>query len=126
MLFDSNAILELVDLGFDALLQLPRCFPHLVILGHFGHCRLKAIIYLIEITVTIEGYTSAYKGKGQPGYRKAPIPENAINCVLHRSANRLSSIIADESSSCLTITVDFLGISSKWLNRAVLRSLAIA
>ena len=50
-------------------------------------------------------YTSAYDVKGQSGYRKAPIPENAIKGVLQRLANRWSSTIADES--CLTITADF-------------------
>ena len=44
----SNAILELVDLGFDALLQLPRCFLHLVILGLFGHHIIKAILHLMS------------------------------------------------------------------------------
>ena len=105
MRFGSNAILELVDLGFDALLQLPRSFLHLVILGLFGHHIIKAIIHLIGIySFAKKECTSAYGIKGQSGKRKAPIPENAIKGVLQRLANQLSSTIADES--CLTITAD--------------------
>jgi hypothetical protein len=51
MRFGSNAVLEMIDLGFDALLQLPRCFLHLVVLGLFGHHVCKAAIHLIESTI---------------------------------------------------------------------------
>ena len=105
MRFGSNAILELFDLGFDAVLQLPRCFLHLVILGLFGHHIIKAIIHLIESLISKAVYTTSFKNKGEPGYRKAPLPENAIKSVLQRLANRMSSTVADES--CLTITADF-------------------
>ena len=105
MRFGSNAILELFDLGFDAVIQLPRCFLHLVILGLFGYHIIKAIIHLIKSLITKAVYTTAFKKKGEPGYRKAPLPENAIKGVLQRLANRMSSMIADES--CLTITAEF-------------------
>ena len=105
MRFGSNAVLEMIDLGFDALLQSPRCFLHLVVLGLFGHHLCKAIIHLIESILLKKEYTTAHGSKGQTGYRKPPLPENATKGVLQRLAVRLSSIIADES--CLTITADF-------------------
>jgi hypothetical protein len=100
-----NAILELINLDFDALLQLLRCFLHLVVLGLFGQHVCKAVIHLIESILMKNEYTSAHGTKGQPGYRKAPLPENATKGVLQRLADRLSAIISDES--CLTITADF-------------------
>ena len=75
-------ILELVDLDFDTLLQLPRSILHLVILGRFGHNIIKSIIHLIAITIIKKEYKSAYNNKGQPGYRKAPIPENVSKGVV--------------------------------------------
>lgn len=105
MRFGSNAVLEMIDLGFHALLQLPRCFLHLVVIGLFGHHVCKASIHLIEITIIKKEYTTAHGTKGRPGYRKPPLPENATKGVLQRLADRLSSIISDES--CLTITADF-------------------
>ena len=126
MRFGSNAILELIDLGIDALLQLPRCFLHLIILGLFGHHIIKAIIHLIEFTLTKKEYTSAYGVKGQSGYRKAPIPENAIKGVLQCRDWPIGGLPQSQTNHALPLHLISLGISSKWLSRAVLCLLAIA
>ena len=96
MRFGSNTFLEMIALGFDAILQSPRCFLHLVVLGLFGHHVCKAAIHLIESTIIKKEYTTAHGSKGRPGYRKPPLPENATKGVLQRLADRLSSIISDE------------------------------
>jgi hypothetical protein len=105
MRFGSNAFLEMIDLGFDAILQSPRCFLHLAVLDLFGNHLCKAAIHLIESTIIKNEYTTAHGSKGRPGYRKQPLPENATKGVLQRLADRLSSIMSDES--CLTITAYF-------------------
>ena len=76
MRFGSNAILELIDLSFEALLQL---FLHLIILGLFGHHIIKAIIRLIEITLTKKEYTSAYGVKRQS--------ESKVSCTIGLAQN---------------------------------------
>ena len=127
MRFGSNAILELVDLGFDALLQLPRSFLHLVILGLFGHHIIKAIIHLIGIySFAKKECTSAYGIKGQSGKRKAPIPENAIKGVLQCRDWPIGGLPQSQTNHALPLQLISLGISSKWLSRAVLCLLAIA
>ena len=83
----------MITLCFDAVVQLPRCFLHLIVLGFLGHHMIKAKVHLIEITITKEEHTRAQGEKGQPGYRKST--QHSMKAVLQRLADQFSSIVGD-------------------------------
>ena len=127
MRFGSNAILELIDLGFDALLQLPRCFLHLIVLGLFGHNIIKAIIHLIEITLTKKEYIcirvlTMSRGSLATERRQFRRLQSKVSC----RDWPIGGLPPSQTNHALPLQQVSLGISSKWLSRAVLRLLAIA
>ena len=125
MLFGSNAILDLVDLGVFLTHSFNRlvgsCIPYP---WPFGHHTIKVIIHLIEITITKKEYMSVYREKGQSGYRKARILQNETKVSCNDWP--IVWLLSSQTNLALPLPQNFLGISSKWVNWEVLRLLVIA
>ena len=100
MRFLRNHLLEMVeDLNFSLTVPTPRDFLHCIILGLFGHHIIKALIYLIQVTLLKPIFLNVHS------VRRAPIRESVMRSALARLAQRLSAIDANES--CITITPEF-------------------
>jgi hypothetical protein len=98
--FMHNSLFEMADdVGLLPVIGLPRDFLHWILLGLFGYHIVKAIIYLLSMTIVAPAYLTEH------GNRKAPVNQSTSSHILRRLARRLSRITADES--CLTISEKF-------------------